>query len=136
MRRAVVIGILFALLTASYGTADSTFSYQGQDGNAPTVGMLSEGDARKFEPAELTIPKGTTVTWQHVSGSTHTATADPSRVKDSANVALPEGAESWDSGDLTSGQSWSYAFDVPGTYRYFCVPHEGRGMVGTITVTE
>jgi plastocyanin len=98
--------------------------------------MLSEGDARKFEPAELTIPKGTTVTWQHVSGSTHTATADPSRASDQANVALPEGVEPWDSGNATSGQTWSYTFDVPGTYRYFCAPHEGGGMVGTITVTE
>ena len=100
------------------------------------VGMLSEGDARRFEPAELTIPKGTTVTWQHVSGSTHTATADPSRVSDLANVALPGGVEPWDSGNLTSGQTWSYTFDVPGTDRYFCAPHEGRGMLGTITVTE
>jgi plastocyanin len=136
MRRAVAMSVLCVLLTAGYGTADAAVSYQGQDGSAPIVGMLSEGDARKFEPAELTIPKGTTVTWQHVSGSTHTATADPSRVSDPANVALPEGIEPWDSGNLTGGQTWSYTFDVPGTYRYFCAPHEGRGMVGTITVTE
>src|SRR5215217_6294369 len=126
------MSILCVLLTAGYGTADATVAYQGQDGDAPIVGMLSEGDARRFEPAELTISRGTTVTWQHVSGSVHTATADPSRVRDPANVSLPEGEPPWDSGDLTAGQTWSRVFDAPGTYRYFCVPHEGRRMVATI----
>lgn len=101
-----------------------------------TVGMISEGDSRRFEPADLTISKGTTVTWQHVSGSAHTATADPSRSRDPSHISLPDGVEPWDSGDLTSGQSWSRTFDVPGIYRYFCAPHEGRGMLGTITVTD
>ena len=29
---------------------------------------------------------------------------------------------------------FSFVFDKPGTYRLFCVPHESRGMAGTITV--
>lgn len=53
-----------------------------------------------------------------------------------SHVALPEGVAPWDSGELTGGQTWSRTFDVPGTYRYFCGPHEGRGMIGTITVTD
>jgi hypothetical protein len=34
-----------------------------------------------------------------------------------------------------SGESFSYTFDEPGTYEYFCIPHEDLGMVGTVTVT-
>jgi plastocyanin len=98
--------------------------------------MLSEGDARKFEPAALTVPKGTTVTFKHGSGSGHTATSDASKVKDASRVSLPTGAQAWDSGTLSDGRTWSYTFDVPGTYKYVCVPHEDRGMVGTITVSS
>jgi plastocyanin len=98
--------------------------------------MHSDSDVRKFEPATITIVRGSTVTWQHVSGSGHTATADPSRAQDQSRVALPAGVGPWDSGNLSNGKTWSRTFDVPGTYRYCCQPHEGRGMLGTITVTD
>jgi len=29
----------------------------------------------------------------------------------------------------------SYTFNEPGTYTYFCRPHEAQGMVGSVTVT-
>lgn len=32
------------------------------------------------------------------------------------------------------GESFSKTFDVPGTYRYFCIPHEMQGMLGTAIV--
>jgi plastocyanin len=28
-----------------------------------------------------------------------------------------------------------HTFDVPGTYQYFCIPHEMAGMTGTVVVT-
>lgn len=99
------------------------------------IRMLSEGEPRVFEPAAVTVPRGTTVTWQHVSGSGHTTTSDLAKVQDRSRVAVPAGAEAWDSGMLSDGRTFSRTFDVPGTYRYVCVPHEGRGMVGTITVS-
>jgi plastocyanin len=137
---ALLTGLL-ALACAPASTSarnPSTVSAAGSAG-APaagvTVTMLSDGDARKFEPASLSVAKGTTVTWKHVSGSGHTATSDPGKVKDASRVALPSGAQGWDSGTLSDGRTWSYTFDVPGTYQYVCLPHEDRGMVGTITVT-
>jgi plastocyanin len=112
-------------LTAVAGAADGS----------PTVLMISDGDARKFEPATLTVQRGTTVTWRHVSGSGHTATLDPSKVKDASRVAMPAGVQPWDSGNLSDGRTWSFTFDIPGTYRYVCLPHEDRGMLGTIVVS-
>jgi plastocyanin len=97
--------------------------------------MLSEGDARKFEPATLTVAKGTTVTRKHLSGSGHTAPSDRANVKDESRVALPVGAPAWDSGTLSDGRTFSQTFDVPGTYQYVCVPREDRGTPGTIVVT-
>ena len=100
-----------------------------------TVEMCSDGDARVFRPDTLTVPKGATVVWQHVSGSGHTATADPAKATDPSHAALPPGAEPWDSGTLSNGQTFARTFEVPGTYRYFCAPHEERGMLRTLVVT-
>ncbi len=51
-------------------------------------------------------------------------------------MQLPAGAEPWDSGTVNGGESWSYTFETPGEYTYFCIPHELAGMVASLTVTE
>jgi plastocyanin len=102
----------------------------GSSGNV-TVAMT---DALKFSPDHVTIPRGGTVTWKNTSRIPHTSTADPSLAVNKSDVALPAGAQLWDSGLIESGKRWSHRFDVPGAYTYFCVPHETAGMVGHITV--
>ncbi len=87
-----------------------------------------------FQPSSLTIQVGDTVEWRNVSELPHTVTADPQKAADPSHVALPEGAEAFDSGFIQAGDSYSRTFDVPGEYRYFCIPHEGAGMVATLTV--
>ncbi len=88
----------------------------------------------KYVPAQLTIKVGETVTWRNTSTIDHTVTGDPAKVLNRANVRLPTGVVPWDSGYIAGGTSWSRTFDVPGEYRYCCVPHELAGMVGTLTV--
>jgi manganese oxidase len=81
----------------------------------------------RFNPDELRVPVGTTVTWVNRDGMVHTVTADDG---------------SFDSGDIRGGESWSYTFDEPGEFSYHCIPHawedqdtgEMRGQVGTIIV--
>lgn len=93
------------------------------------------GDDMRFHPTELTVQVGETVTWWNTStGMVHTATGDPAEVMEPAHVQLPVGADPWDSGLISAGESWTHTFDVPGKYRYYCVPHELAGMVATITV--
>lgn len=70
-----------------------------------------------FQPANLQITPGTTVTWVNKDPAPHTATAAD---------------RSWDSGIFNQGQSWSHTFDTPGRYDYVCLVHPG--MAGTITV--
>ena len=96
-----------------------------------TVNM---SDSLKFDPTDLTISKGETVTWQNTGATVHTATGDPSKASTPADVSVPSGAKVWDSGDVQPGGSFSHTFDTAGTYKYVCVPHESAGMVGTITV--
>jgi hypothetical protein len=31
--------------------------------------------------------------------------------------------------------TFSFTFEEPGTYDYFCIPHESLGMIGSVTVT-
>lgn len=92
-------------------------------------------DTLKFEPGTLTVPRGATVTWRNGGQVPHTATDDPAKVQNKANAVLPGGAQPWDSGTITAGQSWSHTFTTPGEYTYFCVPHEAAGMVGKVIVT-
>lgn len=70
-----------------------------------------------FEPEELTVPAGTTVTWVNEDTVRHTATADDGTF----DVDTPE-----------EGDEGSFTFDEPGEYSYVCEVH--ASMTGTITV--
>jgi plastocyanin len=74
-----------------------------------------------FEPQELSVPVGTTVTWTNGDFTQHTVTADD---------------RSYDSGLLAMGATFSHTYPAPGTYGYFCIPHgaPGSGQFGRIVV--
>jgi LPXTG-motif cell wall-anchored protein len=61
-----------------------------------------------FSPTTVTVNEGDTVTWTNNGPTPHSATASDG---------------SFDTGILRKGQTGSHAFDVPGTYSYFCQPH-------------
>lgn len=88
----------------------------------------------KFVPGKVTIKVGQTVEWNNNAATLHTVTAKPDAAINKADVSLPAGAQPFDSGFMPPGQSFSYTFTVPGTYRYFCIPHESLGMVGEVVV--
>ena len=96
-----------------------------------TIDMTSE---LTYVPAAAQARVGQTVVWVNVSGMGHTVTADPALAGNAASVSLPAGAAPFASPLVPGGGSFSYTFTVPGTYRYFCQPHEGAGMIGTIVV--
>ncbi len=73
-----------------------------------------------FCPADLSVAAGTEVRWTNSDVAPHTATA-----------AGTEAA--FDSGTLDTGQTFTFRFDRPGAYEYFCRLHPN--MRGTITVT-
>jgi plastocyanin len=88
---------------------------QGQE---VTVGM----EDNFFDKADITVEPGTTVTWVQRGQYGHTTTSYDGL---------------WDSGLIEGGTegTYSYTFEEPGTYEYFCKPHEEVGMVGTVTVS-
>ncbi|MGI8476155.1 MAG: cupredoxin domain-containing protein [Thermomicrobiales bacterium] len=107
---------------------------------SPTPAAMVRMTAKiRFEPAELTIRAGDTVTWLNDGTIPHTTTDDPAQNPVAAShpeyALLPPGAAPWSSGLLQPGQTFSHAFTVPGVYRYFCIPHVLSGMRGMIAVT-
>jgi plastocyanin len=81
-----------------------------------TVGAY---DKRGFDPKEINVAPGTTVRWVNYGQERHTVTS-----RDGL----------FDSGPMSPGSTYSVTFQRPGTYRYFCRPHEKMGMVGTVVV--
>lgn len=100
---------------------------------AAEVGMTNQ---LAFTPDTVRIEVGETVRWRNSSDLIHTVTADPDKASDSGNVSLPEGADTFDSGNLEPGATFERTFSQPGTYQYFCIPHEGAGMIGWVIVSE
>ena len=74
-----------------------------------------------YQPMDLTVAAGTTVTWTNNDPVAHTVTWDDMSV---------------DSGLFGQGETFSYTFTTPGTYGYYCIPHgsPGAGMHGSVTV--
>ncbi|MFN2388310.1 MAG: plastocyanin/azurin family copper-binding protein [Actinomycetota bacterium] len=111
-------------------------------GCTPDEGPVVELAAgRRFEPERITIRAGETVTWVGRSEDAHTVTA--------YRDGLPDGAPYFSSGKhrseaaarddlaselLTEGETFAVRLDQPGTYRYFCIPHEDSGMTGLVVV--
>jgi len=87
-----------------------------------------------FKPSRVTIRAGQTVEWRNDSVLVHTVTADPRIAAKAADVALPAGAKPFNSGNIKPKGIFRHTFTTPGTYRYFCIPHEAAGMVGEVAV--
>lgn len=100
----------------------------------PPADTVTMTNRLTFAPDSIVVRAGETVLFRNTSALVHTVTADPSRASLDASVRLPEGASPFDSGRLSPGQSFPHTFETPGRYRYFCVPHEGAEMRGTVVV--
>lgn len=94
-----------------------------------------------FEPDALTVSAGDTVVWENVSQTGHTVTAYADGIPAEADYfasggfATEQAARSaYPDGDIGGGATFEHTFSVPGTHEYFCVPHEGVGMTGTVEV--
>ena len=125
----VVLGIALAGSIAFTGGCAS-----GKSQDTGSAAAVVEMHFHSFEPAQVTIRAGEEVLWRNTSIIWHTVTADPSLAKKPEDVALPPGAKPFDSGKVPAGNSYRQTFTTPGTYRYFCKPHETKGMVGEIVV--
>jgi plastocyanin len=103
-RRSVVVALCALAAAGSASAAD-----------APSRDVSIPG--KLFEPARITVLLGTTVTWRNGDASNHTVTSE---------------ADTFDSGYLAPGGSFSYTFAKQGHYAYECLIH--KFMKGTVDV--
>lgn len=105
IKQVFVSMIIVALITSIVGCGEA----KGQDPSEPapdehTV-MIED---YKFQPEEITIKSGETITWINKDKVRHTAT--------STN-------DYFDSGLFGKDESFQQTFDEAGTYEYICTPH-------------
>ncbi len=71
---------------------------------------------RTYIPGTITVTAGTTVTWTNEDSEDHTVTSDDGIFNDSLSIY----------------RSFSYTFNEPGTFSYYCEPHPE--MLGKVIV--
>jgi FtsP/CotA-like multicopper oxidase with cupredoxin domain len=102
--------------TATTGEAQPT---ETTAASGDVVWIAMEDD--RFDPKAITIKAGQTVTWINKGADWH-------------SVAGFDG--SFESDQVSPGQTFSHTFDTPGIYKYICKHHGRQGMIGQIVVTE
>lgn len=124
MRHRLVAVVLAALVLAA-GTAcgSSTVDSSRVLAAPSTSASLKPGSVTvnvknfSFNPQQVTVPVGATVTWVFQDDTDHTATAND---------------KSFNSPKLKGGAKYQYTFTKAGTYPYMCSIHQY--MTGTVIV--
>jgi plastocyanin len=90
---------------------------RSQVASAGSAAFQVKVDNFSFTPATITVPAGTTVTWENRDDIPHTVVSDEKVFRSKA---------------LDTDDTFSYTFTQRGTYPYFCGLHPK--MTGTIVV--
>jgi plastocyanin len=126
MKKTAIVALVALLCAVS--AARPAVRSASTEGDAASVSIddtasVSIKDS-EFEPQQLTVKTGTTVTWKNEGKMAHTVNADDG---------------SFESPTLGAGKTFSRKFTEAGTYRYYCAFHGGKdgdGMSGTVVVTR
>jgi plastocyanin len=110
----------------TYSQTNSQLPYNSPQARVPalppqrptTTAMVVAFD-NYYEPKTINVQPGTTLRWLNRGKHAHTVTAED---------------DSWDSGDIAPGASYTATFQRPGTYYYYCRHHTDDKMRGTIVV--
>jgi plastocyanin len=115
LRHAVIAACLGAATATPVAMLLSAFVLPaGAEGTpAATVGI----DNFTFNPQQLTVKAGTTITWTNKDDIPHAVAAVGRQFRSKA---------------LDTGDAYSFTFTTPGSYAYFCSLHPH--MTGTIVV--
>ena len=119
----------------------------GGSGSADTPDGTQQGnlvemtDDLVFEPAEITVSAGETVTWENTGSVPHSVTAYEDDLPEGATYFASGGFDSESAarenypteGAIGADETYEHTFETTGEFPYFCIPHES-GMKGTVVV--
>jgi len=95
------------------------------------VKMGADSGLLVFEPAKTSICVGDSVKWVNNKAGPHNVVFD----EDNIPAGVDQEKISMIDEQLGEpGESFTMKFDTAGTYGYYCEPHRGAGMLGTLTV--
>lgn len=140
MKRFIILGVVIIIAVAALllfrnnnssspqanNSASSTKSNESNNPPAPPANNPVATDkvtmsSINFSPGNITVKKGTLVTWTNQDAVDHTVTEDDSKTGPS-------------SPPLSQGQSYTFTYKEAGSFHYHCTIHSE--MTGTVTVTE
>ncbi|WP_262175326.1 plastocyanin/azurin family copper-binding protein [Haloarcula laminariae] len=119
----------------------------GSGSDTPTGGdtdnLVEMTDDLNFEPADITVSVGDTVTWTTTGSVPHSVTAYEEQLPDGGTYfasgefdSESAAREAYPSeGAVASEDSYEHTFETTGEFPYFCIPHES-GMKGTVVVED
>lgn len=141
-RRAFLAAAGSAFAGATAGCVDVGLGDGGLADDDYDVGM----SANAFVPERIEVSVGDEVVWGNNGTRGHTVTAYEAGLPDGATFFASGDFESTDAareawsggreGNIAPGETFAHTFETPGEHRYFCIPHERKGMAGVVVVTE
>ncbi len=123
--------LLFHIILISCVQTAGANVFSPAEPDTVTIRITGSMENSRFEPRSVTVEPETVLRFEVTEG-VHTVTAyhpDNRRKLD-----IPGQADSFDSGMLTSGDTWHLKLSMEGEYNYFCRPHERMGHTGVINV--
>jgi amicyanin len=109
----VVLGLVLALQLGAYGQNKTASTQEAK----PATEVKVKIDNFSFTPPTITVAAGTTVRWTNGDDIPHTVVSDEKTFKSKV---------------LDTDQEFTFTFDKPGTYSYFCSIHPH--MTGKVVV--
>ncbi|MFH5799980.1 plastocyanin/azurin family copper-binding protein [Haladaptatus sp. CMAA 1911] len=131
-RRRMLKATGLTLVGASLGgcLAGGQGGSSSDDSPADVTVAVGTGGGLKFDPENVEVTAGTTVAWEW-KGNNHNIVVEDQPADADWNGTPGPATEIYN-----QGYRYTYTFDVPGTYDYYCNPHRAAGMVGCVTVTK
>lgn len=114
----LMVAVVIAVVATLVIVLASPSSGGGSSSPSAAPGTIVGGKSRTvsvdismfaFSPSTVTVAAGTTVAWTNKDTTEHTASADDGM--------------SFDTGAIQHGQTKTFTFMKPGTYRYHCAFH-------------
>ena len=135
LRSRIIIRIAIVIAALAVAASLALLPDPAKAASSPVV--INMADKQPFyTPEKATIKVGDTVKWVNNGETVHSVSTSAANAQNPKDTSMPKGATAFDSGFIPPGGDYSYTFTVPGTYRYFCLPHEKAGMVGMIVVKK
>ena len=112
----IALQVSLVLLSSCTKSGSGAYGSNNNSGSNSTSNTVSIANMT-FDPSSTSVNKGTTVTWTNNDNMSHTVTADDN---------------SFTSGNLNKGDTYSHTFSAVGTFAYHCKIHPG--MTGQVAV--